>query len=145
MLIRKCCFILTILQVESNGFISAEIPEDAQWPLFSCNIEGIWSPEGVRTQVLFPYEQYEINPEILIQDYEATDQSGSVLGQFDWVASNLETSSLHGTGYFTVDDPLRLILTSEHMYGGGDITADNGRYDELGDPPLTSYTLVKQS
>lgn len=76
---------------------SAEIPEDAQWPLFSCNIEGIWSPEGVRTQVLFPYEQYEINLEILIQNYEATDQSGSVLGQFDWVASNLETSSLHGT------------------------------------------------
>ena len=125
---------------------SAEIQEDAQWPLFSCNIEGIWTLEGVRTQELCPYERYGIDLEILIYDYEATDQSGMELGRFDWVASNLETSSLRGTGYFAADDPLYLVLTSEQMYGGWgvDITADNGKYDEQGDPPLTRYTLVKQ-
>lgn len=126
---------------------SAEIPEDVHAPLFTCNIEGIWTLEGVKTQELFPYESYGIDLEILIYDYETADQDGAELGQFHWVASNLETSSLEGTGYFTANDPLWLILTSEQMYGGWgfDIVADNGRYNEFGDPPFISYTLVKQA
>lgn len=126
---------------------SAELPKDAQWPLFSCNIEGLWTLEGIKTQRLFPYESYGIDLEILIYDYEATDQSGLELGRFSWVASNLETSALRGEGYFSEDDPLCLLLTSEQMYSGWgfDIEADKGRYEEFGNPPLSRYALVKQS
>lgn len=101
-------------------YLDAEFSHTEQTDYLTYNIKGSWMLEGIENRKISPAEEYGVELQIIIGDFDSTWDGACSFGRFHWLATNLVSAYLSGEGEITYlgNNELLLSLRSEQMNGG---------------------------